>query len=187
MSTFLKIVTPEARLSFPSLFVPTAYKGKGDPKYQATLLFPRGETDMKELVRLYEHAIFDRFPGSRPESIVSPFKNGDERTYDGYAGMIAVTAKQTKQPRIVDEDREPVTSESVMYAGCYVRAVLTSFVYESGEAFGVGFTLLAIQKLREGEKFGGDPLEGLDAVNPAPATSPADDFAPGHPGDDVPF
>jgi hypothetical protein len=64
----------------------------------------------------------------------------------------------------VDADLNAILDQSEFYSGCFGRASISFFAYNSNGSKGVGCGLNNVQKLEDGEKLGG-------------ATSASDDFA----------
>lgn len=161
-----KLITPEARLSFPSLFVPRApMEGSaGEPKYGCTLLFPK-TADLSALKAAASAAVKEKWPSGAPKGLRSPFRDGSEKDLDGYAGCIFINVSSARKPGVVDENLQPIIEANGIYAGCYVRASVRAYAYEKAGNRGVAFGLNNIQKVRDGEPFG------------AAASKPEDDFA----------
>lgn len=154
----VRLITSKARLSFNALFRPEDYKGKGDPKYSATLLFDPTEADsvafLKNLKAECKRLAVEEF-GTKNVDAKMPFKKGDERTYDGYAGMIYITPRSKFPPQIVGPRRQPL-QEGDVYPGCYVRASVSAYAWKVAEDnFGVSLYLGNLQKISDGDPFGG--------------------------------
>lgn len=169
-----KCVTPEARLSFPALLEPSAYKGQ-DPKYSARLLFLKNIDLSKpangQKISL-KHAVLNAGNekwGSRdkwPKNIRLPFRDGNDKPdIEGYADTIFITANSKKRPGVVGPSLQPILNAEDIYAGCYVRAEVIAFAYTKPTP-GISFSLQNIQKIRDGESFSGrkDPTTVFDAV-----------------------
>lgn len=154
---------PAVRLSFPALFVPEAFSEGDAEKYKATFLVPSGSAlakavDAKILAVL--KAKFDK-PG-KAESILKQisgnpnkfcWQDGDSKTYDGYAGMMALSAKATVRPLVIDQNKAPLTQkDGKPYAGCYVNASIELFVYDN-KGTGVSANLRGVQFFRDGDAF----------------------------------
>lgn len=180
-----KLITPEARLSFPNLFVPKAgMDGVGEPKYSAVLLFPKN-ADLSALKEAARAAIAEKWGDKKPANLRSPFRDGSEKDLDGYADCIFVTVSSKQKPGVVDENVQPILDPNTIYAGCYVRASVRAYAYEKNGNRGVAFGLQNIQKMRDGQPFGNfsKPEDDFAAVagasgKAAPAANPAaaDDF-----------
>lgn len=160
----LKIVTPEFRVSFPSLDKPDERNGD---KYVITMLFDK-KTDIGALKAAAKSAAIAKWGDKIPSGLASPFADGDEKDCDGYAGHIVVKAKTKIRPTLLDRDKQEILDPREVYAGCYARASVVPFAYGGkGTTFepGVAFMLQAVQKLRDGEAFGrGDARLDFDEL-----------------------
>lgn len=150
-----RIITPEFRVSFPAVFQPRGMEGQ-QAKYQITMLFP-SDYDLSALKKCAVNALSIKWPDAtkRPKGLRSPFQKGDEKEYDGYKGMIVVKATAIMRPKLVDADLQPIMDEEQFYAGCYARAAIRFYAYEKSGNRGVSCSFDNVQKLRDGEKFGG--------------------------------
>ena len=88
------------------------------------------------------------------------------------------------KPGVVDQNVQPIIEAEEMYAGCYARATLTAYAFDTAGNRGVAFGLQNIQKIRDGEPFTGrekaeDEFEAIESVgdDSAPAeVTKEDDF-----------
>ena len=173
------VMTPEFRVSFPSVFKPSKPKGapaEQEPKYSITMLFKPNE-DLGKLKAAVMEAAKEKWGDDIPKGLRSPFRDQGEKEFDGYTdGAIFITATAEQRPGVVDASVQPILDESEFYAGCYARATVRAFAYGGkGTSFkpGVSFGLQNIQKLREGDPLGGrtkpeqdfEPVGGGDAEN----------------------
>jgi hypothetical protein len=62
--------------------------------------------------------------------------------------------KSKKPPVVVDSNRNPIINSNEIYSGCYGRASIDFFGYNTAGSKGISAGLLAIQKLHDGEPFG---------------------------------
>lgn len=65
-------------LAFPNLFTPRAFQGKGEPKYDAMLVFPADHPDLPAIRDLVRTIAQGRFPGRGPDQLQLPWKSGEE-------------------------------------------------------------------------------------------------------------
>ena len=107
----------------------------------------------------------EKFADKVPKGLkITAFKDGDEKEYDGYEGMMALKAGSTKRPLVIDADKTPlVESDNKLYAGCYVNAIL-EFWYSDHPKGGKQIlgNLLAIQFYRDGDPFSDGVTASLD-------------------------
>lgn len=160
-----KCITPEFRVSYPSVFKAKAF-GDQEAKFSLTMLFDK-KLDLSKPASVgsmsLKHAAFNAATekwGPKenwPKKLKLPFRDGDDERPDtpGYAGMIFVPANSKNQPGLVDQRLQPILDERDFYAGCYARAELIAFAYDTKGNRGVAFALQNVQKLRDGEPFSG--------------------------------
>lgn len=70
-------------------------------------------------------------------------------------GATYLTLKTTQKPGVVDQNVQPIISESEFYGGCWAIASVNASVYDQKGNRGVNFYLQNIQKVRDGEPLGG--------------------------------
>lgn len=171
------------RLSFPGLFKAEAFKPGDDPKFKATFLNPRGSDQDKAI----QAAILETAKaawGKDAEKILNQirnnpnkfcYQNGDNKAYDGYEGMMALTAKSTTRPLVIGRNKEPLSEEDgVIYAGCYVNAKVSFFAYDSSGK-GISCSLGGVQFVRKGDAFGGGRPASEDDFDDLGEGADADD------------
>lgn len=82
-----KFITPPARLSYPSLFKTSSFRGDDSGKYEATFIFD-ADADLSRLKALALNALKEKFPKMSDEDIKAqvksgamnwPFRKGDEK------------------------------------------------------------------------------------------------------------
>lgn len=153
----VKFTTPLARLSFPKLFKPEQFQGKGDAYFGCALLFPKS-SDLGEMKKAIVKAATEAFgeKANWPKDLSLPWRDGDDQAdYEGYADHYYVNAKTKRKPVIVGRDKAPIEDESEIYGGLYGRAVLVAKATESGGKYYVSLYLQGFQKWKDGPQFGG--------------------------------
>lgn len=159
-----RITVNNVRLSFPSLFKKSVFDGV-ETKFEATFLIAKDSPTHKQVTRAIDAFIEEKFAGKTPKGLkITAYKDGDEKEYDGYEGMIALKAGTTKRPLIVDADKTPlVEDDNKPYAGCYVNAIL-EFWYSDHHKGGKQIlgNLVAVQFARDGEAFGNGTSVSVD-------------------------
>jgi hypothetical protein len=164
---------PEFRVSFENIHKPRAFKEGMEAKYSVTMLFPKN-ADLKELKRAAANAASEKWGDDKsrwPKNLKTPFRNGDkESDQEDYAGKIFVRASSKEKPALVDQKLDPIPSDengrAVFYSGCYARASLVAFAYDTQGNRGISFSVMSVQKTRDGERFGGrrSAVDEFDAV-----------------------
>jgi len=163
-----KFVTGKVRFSFVHVFEP-AETLNGSLKYSVSILIPKSDKDtVTRFNKAFEEtkqANAAYFGGSIPKMLKGGLRDGDAEKDDPvYAGHYFINANSNEKPGIVDAELNPIMDKDEFYSGCYGRASLTLYPYDASGSKGIAAGLNNVQKLEDGEKFGG-------------ATSAAADFA----------
>lgn len=177
-----KINTPVGRMSYPHVFKKVAQMDPGkDPRYEASLLIPKS-TDITAFREALE-AVGKRAFGAKwkgLDKLKNPtIRDGDAMDKDQTRGHWVIKASTTKRPAVVGPDKQPIDedAESGIYGGCWGRYNVTPASYDVSGSWGVTLYLNAIQKARDGERFGGggvDPdavFDEFEDSNPEPVSA----------------
>jgi len=152
-----RVITPLARLSYPYLFEPAqAMQAGGQEKYQCELIFSP-DADLSELRAAIEQAKHDKWGDKPPAKLRSPFRDGDTDREGkmGYDGCTFIGARSNQQPGVViGRYKDPVVNQSDVYGGCWVKASVTAFAYDTNGNKGLSFGLNNVWKIRDGDPFG---------------------------------
>lgn len=177
------LVTPECRLSFPSLFTPKP-RARGSEKltYQATLLLPPG-FDKAPFAAAVKAAMMKKWNKIVALGVgKNPLRDAAEKDYAGYEpGWVYISTNSDRKPSVVDRSNQPVTDPERAYPGMWVRAYLDCFAWDHPTGGkGVSFGLLGIQLLRDGERLDGrrpaaDVFEALEPLPMDPGESTGGD------------
>jgi hypothetical protein len=179
----MKIKLSGVRLSFPGLWKAEPFKPGDDPKFKATFLVEKDSA----LDKAVNEAIIETAKakwGAKATSVLKGMTNnpnkycyqdGDTKSYDGYEGMMALSAKNGKRPLVIDRDRTTLTeADGKPYAGCYVNASVEFFAYENS-GNGISASLLGVQFLKDGDAFGGGSIATEDDFDELEEGADADD------------
>ena len=164
-----KFTTGLCRLSYAHIFHP-AVDPSGNERYSASLIISKD--DQKTLARY--KALMDEM-AKDPEIIKvlgkgtnyrKPLRDGDEERAEdaAYANSYFLNAKANTEhkPKMVDKDREEIVDESEVYSGCYVQAVLSFYPYNTAGNRGIGCSLSAIRKIKDGKPLTGAVVTDAD-------------------------
>jgi hypothetical protein len=149
----LKVITPPFRVSFPALIKPRAFQNN-EPTYSVEMLFSKG-TDISQLKAAAAAAAKKKWPGEVPKNLRSPFKDGNEKNYDGYKDVTVVVARSKNKPGLVDQDLNEIIEAGAIYGGCWARASITAYAYDKAGNRGVSFGLQNLQKVKDDTAFSG--------------------------------
>ena len=171
MST--KVITGKVRASFVHVFEPQSVNGS-EPKYSCSFIIPKSDTEtiaaIKAAIEQAKQDGIAKFGGKIPPNLKLPLRDGDiDRPDDpNYADCYFVNANSKERPGLVDRRRIPITDPLELYSGCYVRASINFYAFNTNGNKGVAAGLGNIQKWAEGEPLNGrvraeDEFEALDA------------------------
>lgn len=157
----MPITTGKVRASYVNIFQPRIPENGGDPKYSVTLLIPK--TDMATLNAIFaeiERAKQEgaqKFNGSIPPMCKTPIYDGDGYRPSGEPfgeecrGHMVMTASSKNPVVIVGLNMQNIINPAEIYSGCYIRASISFFAYNSNGNKGIGCGLNAVQKIEDGE------------------------------------
>ena len=167
-----KVITGKVRASFVHIFEPQSVNGS-DPKYSCSFIIPKSDTEtvgkIKEAIEQAKQDGVPKWGGKIPPNLKTPLRDGDvDRPDDpNYADSYFVNANSNERPGIVDRKRIPITDPLEVYSGCYVRASISFYPFNTNGNRGVACGLGNIQKIRDGEPLGGhtNASNDFDAVD----------------------
>lgn len=156
-----KVITGKVRFSYAHVFEPHAVEEGQTKKYSVSLIIPKKD---KKTIKAIEDAIqaaFDagiasKFGGKTPKKWKNPLRDGDdERDDEAYKDAFFVNASSTNKPGLVDADLNPILSKDEFYSGCFGRASVNFYAFNTSGNVGVACGLNHLQKLEDGDNLGG--------------------------------
>lgn len=165
-----RIQLRNVRLSYANIWRPVAPANdqKAEPKFSTAILIDkRDKKNMGMLSKAIKAATEEgkaKLGRINPKKFDKGVRDGDDKfvgddedaILDGYEGMWYINAKagENYPPQIVDNRRREITDESKVYSGCYANVFVELFAYNSQGNQGIGFGLLGIQKVADGDPLG---------------------------------
>ena len=155
-----KVITGKVRASYVHIFEPNAIDG-GEPKYSISLIIPKSDT---KLIAFIEEAIKEaaetgkaKLGGKIPANLKTPFRDGDVDREDdeAYEDAYFINATSKTAPGIIDQNKIKLTDSSAIYSGCYVRASINFYAFNTNGNKGIAAGLNNVQKWADGEFLGG--------------------------------
>ncbi|WP_312099035.1 DUF2815 family protein [Corynebacterium dentalis] len=188
MSLSPRVVTVYGRLSYAHLNTPHAPNDQAEAKYSATLLIDKNDHEAISAVTAAIKAAVDdgvsRNTFTQPidptHTKYPPLRDGDAPNDSGeprgqeFAGHAFIAAKNKKQPMVVNAQRQPVLDPDEVYSGCYVNMAVEFYAYSNSGNKGIGASLIGVQKVKDGDRLGGEPPKAEDvfsAIGNQPASS----------------
>lgn len=151
------------RLSFADLFKAKAFSDDQAPKYKANLLLDPSNADNAAAIKQIREEAKKLVTEGKLDiaDVRLCFGKGDTKKYDGYAGMVYLSASNSSRPAVVNRRREPVVEgdNEAPYSGCYVNASITLWLQDNKWGKRVNANLRGVQFLRDGQAFGVAPVD----------------------------
>ncbi len=174
-----KVITGKVRFSYVNIFKSRRFQDGQDEKYSICLLIPKKDRetiqDINNAVKAaIQQGISDKWGGKKPVNLKLPLRDGDDERADEaeeYIGMYFLNANSNQKPGIIDMYKNEILDPTEVYSGCWGRASINFFPFNSNGNKGVGVGLNNIQKLGDDEPLGGARASAEDDF--------ADDFEDG--------
>lgn len=168
-----KVVTGRARLSYVHVFEPHAIEDGQDPKYSVCLLIPKTDKEtlrkIKAAVEAAKTAGAAKWGGKIPANLKTPLRDGDEERSDSpeYEGHYFINCSSKTKPGVVDARVQPILDSTEIYSGCYGRASINFYAFNTAGNKGIACGLNNLQKLADGDYLGGrsraeDDFDAMD-------------------------
>ena len=169
MST-TKVITGKVRFSYVNIFKSRAFQAGQDAKYSVCLLIPKEDkATIKKIKAAIDAAVQDgissKWGGKKPANLKLPLRDGDAERADEapeYEGMYFLNCNSTQKPGIVDKDLNEILDPDEVYSGCWGRASINFFPFNTNGNKGIACGLNNLQKIRDGEPLGGKSSAASD-------------------------
>lgn len=172
MATATQVTTGKVRFSFLNVFTPRQMEGSPDAKYSVTLLIPKSDRATIAKIKAAQQAAKDVW-SSKHAGKAAPSKStihdGDgvrpsdgEPFGDECKGCYVMTVSSKTKPVLVYADKTPLTEQTELYSGCYGKAVINFFCYETAGNRGISAGLNGLMKLEDGEPLAGGVITDAD-------------------------
>lgn len=167
----MKIKLNAVRLSFPQLFEAKTVNGEGKPAFSAAFLISPKDPQIAMINTAITTVAAEKW-GAKADAILKTIRAADKTclhsgdlkaNYDGFEGMMYISARNPLKPSVVDTNRSPLVAEDGRpYAGCYVNAVLELWTQDNNYGKRVNATLMGVQFFKDGESFVGGGVADAD-------------------------
>lgn len=161
MENNTKVITGKVRFSYANVWEPKSING-GDEKYSVSLIIPKADTktvnEVKAAIEAAKQEGKAKFGGRVPaNNLKTPLRDGDvDRPDDeAYKNSYFINANSKDKPQIVDKNVKPILDQSEVYSGCYGRASITFYAFNSNGNKGIACGLGNLQKLADGDALSG--------------------------------
>jgi len=157
----MKVMLTNVRLAFFDGYTPVPFEDGAEPKYGVTSLVEKGSENDKKIEAAIKQVATEAW-GAKAEMMLKQFRgnpnkfayiDGDTRSYDGFAGHMALSSKNGKRPTLLLKDKTPSTKEdSTLYSGCYGNVSVDIWAQKKDYP-GIRATFLAAQFVQDGDAF----------------------------------
>lgn len=173
MATSTQITTGKVRFSYCNLFTPKAAQGSDQEKYSVTLIIPKSDkatlAKIKGAMDAAKALYLQKNAGKKlPIDLKSTIHDGDVERPNGSdfgdecKGSYVMTVSSKNPPVLVNADKTPLTDQQELYSGCYGRAIINFYVYDTAGNKGISAGLNGIMKLYDGEPLTGGIVTDAD-------------------------
>ena len=197
----IKLMLNDVRCSFLTLGDPEYYQGQKTKdtdkrRWSATALIPASSPYKAQIDKALKDAALAQWEKKwetyYENIIVDPkgccWIDGKRKEYDGYQGHWALTAHRPEdkgRPIVFDTDKSPIYKPNNeiyegkagrIYSGCFVNMQVEIWAQDNKAGKGLRATLLGIQRVRDGDAFGGGAAPNADDFGEIADGAHADDL-----------
>lgn len=163
-----KVITGKVRASYVHVFTPASVSEGDDKKYSISLIIPKSDTEtikkIEAAIEAAKAAGKAKWGGKIPAKLKTPLRDGDEERPDdeAYAGAYFLNATSKTKPGIIDRAKNEITDPEDFYSGCFCRASINFYPFDTKGNKGIAAGLNNLQKMADGEPLGGGRAKAED-------------------------
>ena len=167
----MKLKLNNVRMSFPQLFEAKTVNGEGKPAFSATFLLDPKDPQVKVINEAIDAVSKEKW-GAKADAHLKAARAADKSclhsgdlksAYDGFEGMLYVSARNALRPLVIDVNKAPLNEQDGKpYAGCYVNASIELWAQDNNYGKRINATLMGVQFYRDGESFVGGGVADAD-------------------------
>lgn len=162
----MKVIIKGARGAFLNLWEPKQFNGTGEARCNGTFLLDpaKQKAEVDKVVAAIQEVAREKWGAKAPDVLKTLKAKGDlclhpgetKSEYDGFEGMVFVSAANKARPVVVDKDKTPLTqSDGKPYSGCYVNVSVDIWAQDNNFGKRINAKLLAVQFHADGDAFSG--------------------------------
>lgn len=167
----MKVKLQNVRLAFPRLFKAEQVNGEGDPQFSATFILPKNHPNVKDIENAILQVAKEKW-ADKAEVVLKKInaelktclKDGDLKAdLDGFADNYFINASNKTRPYIINRDKTQLNpDDGVIYAGCYVYAVIDIWAMDNKFGKRICASLSGVQFYKDGDAFTGGGIASDD-------------------------
>lgn len=169
MAQSTKVVTGKVRFSYANIFKARSFGDNQPAKFSIVLLIDKNDKKTLDKINAaintaIQEGISSKWNGKKPANLHLPLRDGDAERPDApeCAGKYFINCNSNNRPGIVDAELNEIIDPDEVYSGCYGRASINFFAYNTNGNRGIGAGLNNIQKLADGDRLGGSKASAED-------------------------
>lgn len=183
------ILVKMVRGSYLHVFKKWGMNEGDDKKFSGKFLLDRGthSADIKALGQYLVKMQTEAFKGRIPNDKLF-LRDGIDTNKDDMKPYWIISASESKAPDIINRDKSRINEEDdIVYSGCYVNVLIRPWAQNNKFGKRINANLLAVQFVKDGERFSGIDRPDIDDVfddvssefadNTGEGVSEADPFA----------
>lgn len=162
----MKVIIKGARGAFLNLWEPKQFNGTGEARCNGNFLLDpaKQKAEVDKVVAAIQEVAREKWGAKAPDVLKTLKAKGDlclhpgetKSEYDGFEGMVFVSAANKARPVVVDKDKTPLTqSDGKPYSGCYVNVSVDIWAQDNNFGKRINAKLLAVQFHADGDAFSG--------------------------------
>lgn len=158
-ATFVK--TGLVRFSYPKVFTPEAMEGSTEKKYSISLIIPKSDKATIAAIKLAIDAAKEegksKLGGKIPANLKTPLRDGDTDREDdeAYENCFFINASSKSKPGVVNSKNQKLEDEEDFYAGCWGRATVNFYAFNTNGNKGIAAGLGNLMKVKDGDALSG--------------------------------
>lgn len=156
-----KVITGIVRLSYAHIFEPSTAPGSTVAKYSGALIIPKSDKATLAKINAAVEAAKEqgkaKFGGKIPANLKLPLRDGDidRPDDDAYANSFFLNASSGTKPGIIDLAGKTITEQDKVYSGCYIRASINFYPFNTNGSKGIAAGLNNIMFVKDGDALSG--------------------------------
>jgi hypothetical protein len=169
-----EVLTGKCRLSYMYLYDKRKADTGGKDKYQCTLLIPKSDKKTIEAIKTAQQAVYEdnknsKLKGIKFAGVKTTLRDGDDEkdtdAFPEYKNHMFISVSSSQKVTLLDTDgreldRQEEEDREILYSGCYARAKLAFYAYDTSGSKGITAYVNGVKKVADGE-----PLVGSVVTN----------------------
>lgn len=181
----MKVKLQNVRLAFPRLFKAEQVNGEGDPQFSATFILPKNHPNVKDIENAILQVAKEKWADKADvvlkkinAELKTCLKDGDLKAdLDGFAGNYFINASNKTRPYVINRDKTQLNpDDGVIYAGCYVYAVIDIWAMDNKFGKRICASLSGVQFYKDGDAFTGGGIASDDDFDDLSVDDSVDDL-----------